>query len=311
MSLREKLTKGKFVITSELGPPKGVDVAKTLAEARAMGPHVDAMNVTDLQGGVMKLGSIALCRLLIEEGIEPIFQLTAASRNRLAIQSDLLSAYVLGIRNVLLLGGDPPKVGDHPDAKPVYDLDTMGLFQAAKSLKEGKDLAGKELEGAPRDLLIGGAANPVVDDLETEREKTEKKIELGCEFFQTQAVFDPPLYEKFLEKVSAKGGSASGGKVKTPFLVGIIVLKSAKMAQFMNDHIPGIRVPQTLIQEIDAAADKKKKAVEIAARLIRTLKPMAQGFHIMPIGWGDLIPEILEAAGLAKSTVQPSHGVKA
>ena len=290
MSLREKLAQGKFVITAELGPPKGVDVTKTLAEARAMGPHVDAMNVTDLQGGIMKLGSIALCRLLIEEGMEPVFQLTAASRNRLAIQSDLLSAYVLGIRNVLLLGGDPPKVGDHPDAKPVYDLDTMGLFQAAKSLKEGKDLAGKELEGAPKDLFVAGAANPIVDDLEIERQKTEKKSELGCEFFQTQAVFDPSLYEKFLSKV----------KVKTPFLVGIIVLKSAKMAQFMNDHIPGIRVPQSLIQEIDAAADKKKKAVEMTARLIRALKPMAQGFHIMPIGWGELIPEILEAAGLAK-----------
>lgn len=289
MSLREKLSQGQFVITTELGPPKGVDVTKTLAEARAMGPHVDAMNVTDLQGGVMKLGSLALCRLLIEEGTEPVFQLTAASRNRLAIQSDLLSAYVLGIRNVLLLGGDPPKVGDHPDAKPVYDLDTMGLFQAAKSLKEGKDLAGKELEGAPQDLFIGGAANPVVDDLDTERQKIEKKIELGCEFFQTQAVFDPPLYEKFLTKM--KG-------IKQPFLVGLILLKSEKMAQFMNDHIPGIRVPQTLIQEIEGAPEKKKKAVEIAVRLIRALRPMAQGFHLMPMGWGELVPEILEAAGL-------------
>lgn len=292
MSLRDKLGQGKFVVTSELGPPKGVDVSKALQEAKLMAPCVDAMNVTDLQGGVMKLGSIALCRLLIEEGIEPIFQLTAASRNRLAVQSDLLSAYVLGIRNVLLLGGDPPKVGDHPDAKPVYDLDTMGLFQAAKSLKGGRDLAGKELEGAPKDLFIAGAANPIVDDLETEYQKTQKKIELGCEFFQTQAVFDPPLYEKFLQKV--KG-------VKQPFIVGIIVLKSAKMAQFMNDHIPGIRVPQTLIQEIDGATDKRKKAIEITARLLKALKPMAQGFHIMPIGWGDLIPEILEAAGLTRT----------
>ena len=291
MSLKEKLSKGKFVITTELGPPKGVDISKALVEARAMGPDVDAMNVTGLQGGVMKLGSIALSRILIENRIEPVFQLTGASRNRLAVQSDLLSAYVLGIRNVLMLGGDPPKVGDHPDAKPVYDLDTMGLFQAAKSLKEGKDLAGKELEGAPKDLFIGGAANPVVDDLEIERQKVEKKIELGCEFFQTQAVFDPALYEKFLSKVKT---------VKQPFLVGVIVLKSAKMAQFMNDHIPGIRVPQSLIQEIDAAPDKRKKAVEIAARLIKALKPMAQGFHIMPIGWGDLVPEILEAAGLTK-----------
>ena len=299
-TLREKLKQGKFVITTELGPPKGVDLTKTLQEARAMGP-VDAMNVTDLQGGVMKLGSIALSKVLIEEGIEPVFQLTAASRNRLAIQSDLLSAYVLGIRNVLLLGGDPPKIGDHPDAKPVYDLDTMGLFQAAKSLKEGKDLAGKELEGAPKDLFIAGAANPVVDDLEIERQKTLKKIELGCEFFQTQAVYEPALYEKFLSKI---------GDVKRPFLVGVIILKSAKMAKFMNDHIPGIRVPEALIQEIDAAPDKRKKAVEIAARIMKALKPLAQGFHIMPIGWGDLIPEILEAAGLANSATLSSRHSK-
>lgn len=289
MNLREKLHRGKFVVTSELGPPKGTDVTKALVEAKAMTSSVDAMNVTDLQGGVMKLGSLALCRLLIEQGIEPIFQLTAASRNRLAIQSDLLSAYVLGIRNVLLLGGDPPKVGDHPDAKPVYDLDTMGLFQAAQTLKEGKDLAGHPLEGAPSDLFVAGAANPVVEDLEMERQKIEKKVELGCEFFQTQAVFDVSLYEKFLSKVR---------HVKKPFLVGIIVLKSAKMAKFMNDHIPGIRVPESFIREIDEASDKKKKAVEIAARLIKALKPMAQGFHIMPLGWGELIPEILEASGL-------------
>lgn len=289
--LREKLAKGKFVITSELGPPKGVDVTKALREAEAMGP-VDAMNVTDLQGGVMKLGSLALSRILIEEGIEPIFQLTAASRNRLAVQSDLLSAYVLGIRNVLLLGGDPPKIGDHPEAKPVYDLDTMGLFQAAKSLKEGRDLAGKELEGVPKDLFIGGAANPVADDLESERQKMLKKIELGCEFFQTQAVYEPARYEKFLSKAR---------DIKKPFLIGIILLKSAKMAQFMNDHIPGIRVPQALIREIDDASDKKKKSVEIAARIMKTLKPLVQGFHLMPLGWGDLIPEILDAAGLART----------
>lgn len=298
--LRERLKQNRLVITTELGPPKGVDTAKSLQEAKAMGA-VDAMNVTDLQGGVMKLGSIALSRLLIEAGIEPVFQLTAASRNRLAVQSDLLSAYVLGIRNVLLLGGDPPKIGDHPDAKAVYDLDTMGLFQAAKSLKGGKDLAGKELEGAPSDLFIGGAANPVVEDLETERQKTLKKIELGCEFFQTQAVFDPPLYEKFLEKI---------GDVKRPFLVGIILLKSAKMAQFMNDHIPGIRVPAALIQEIDSAPDKKRKAVEIAARIMKALKPMVQGFHVMPIGWGELVPEILDAAGLKTRVPAPPPKVQ-
>ena len=285
MSFRDKLAKGEFVFTAEIGPPKGVDLTKTLEEVRAMRDGIDAMNVTDLQGGIMKLGSLALSHLLIDEGVEPIFRLTASARNRLAIQSELLSAHVLGIQNVLLLGGDPPSVGDHKDAKPVYDLDTMGLFQAAQTLKRGTDLAGNKLEGAP-DLFIGGAANPGAKDLEVERQKTEKKVELGCQFFQTQAIFDPAGFDAFMAKV--KG-------IKIPMIAGIILLKSAKMARYMNEHIPGIFVPETLIQEIDAAGDKPKKSVEIAVRLIRALKPKAQGIHLMPIGWGHLLPEIISA----------------
>lgn len=283
MTFREKLARGQFVFTAEIGPPKGVDLTKTMAEIRAMGDQIDAINVTDLQGGIMKLGSLALSHLLIDEGREPIFQLTASARNKLAIQSELLSAYVLGIRNVLLLGGDPPSVGDHKDAKPVYDLDTMGLFQAAQTLKRGTDLAGNKLEGAP-DLFIGGAANPGAKDLEVERQKTEKKIEFGCQFFQTQAIFDPSIFEAFLEKVN---------HIKVPLIAGIILLKSAKMARYMNEKIPGILVPESLIQEIDGAQDKQKKSVEIAVRLIRALKRKAQGIHLMPIGWGHLIPEII------------------
>ena len=285
MSFKDKLAKGQFVFTAEIGPPKGVDLTKTLEEVRAMRDGIDAMNVTDLQGGIMKLGSLALSHLLIDEGVEPIFQLTASARNRLAIQSELLSAHVLGIRNVLLLGGDPPTVGDHKDAKPVYDLDTMGLFQAAQTLKRGTDLTGNKLEGAP-DLFIGGAANPGAKDLEVERQKTEKKAELGCQFFQTQAIFDPASFDAFLAKVK---------HIKIPMIAGIILLKSGKMARYMNEHIPGISVPESLIQEIDGAGDKPKKSVEIAVRLIRALKPKAQGIHLMPIGWGHLLPEIISA----------------
>jgi 5,10-methylenetetrahydrofolate reductase len=294
MTFREKLAKGQFVFTAEIGPPKGVDLKKTLAEMRAMGGDLDAINVTDLQGGIMKLGSLALSHLLIDEGREPIFQLTASARNKLAIQSELLSAHVLGIRNVLLLGGDPPSVGDHKDAKPVYDLDTMGLFQAAQTLKRGTDLAGNKLEGEP-DLFIGGAVNPGAKDLEVERQKTQKKIELGCQFFQSQAVFDPRVFDAFLAKVHPVRGAASNGvnHVHTPIIAGIILLKSAKMARYMNEHIPGISVPEDLIREVDGAADKEKKAVEIAVRLVRALQPRAQGIHLMPIGWGHLVPEII------------------
>jgi len=290
MTLREKLAQGRFVFTAEIGPPKGVDLGKTMAEVRAMGDHLDAINVTDLQGGIMKLGSIALSHLLIDEGREPIFQLTASARNRLAIQSEVLSAYVLGIRNVLLLGGDPPSIGDHPEAKAVYDLDTMGLFQAVAALKQGTDLAGNKLDGAP-DLLVGGAANPGAKDLEVERQKTDKKVQLGCQFFQTQAVFDAARFEAFLKLLP---------RLRTPMIAGIILLKSAKMARYMNEHIPGISVPEALIQEIDGASDKQKKSVEIAVRLIGALTPLAQGIHLMPIGWGHLIPEIMAQVTEAK-----------
>ncbi|OGX04368.1 MAG: hypothetical protein A3G87_01945 [Omnitrophica bacterium RIFCSPLOWO2_12_FULL_50_11] len=286
MTLREKLSKGQFVFTAEIGPPKGVDVTRTLNEVRAMGNHIDAINVTDLQGGLMKMSSLALSHLLVDEGREPIFQLTASARNRLAIQSELLSAYALGIRNVLLLGGDPPSVGDHKDAKPVYDLDTMGMFQAVKALKSGTDLAGHSLEGAP-DLFVAGAANPGAKDLEVECQKIEKKVEHGCEFFQTQAVYEAASFETFRRMTK---------NVRAPFLVGIILVKSAKMARYMNEHIPGIHVPDEIIQEVDDARDKEKKAVEIAVRLIRELKPMAEGVHLMPIGWGHLLPEVIEQA---------------
>lgn len=282
-SFRDKLVQGRFVFTAEVGPPKGVDTKSMIAEAQAMGERVDAINVTDMQGGVMRLGSLAASRTLIDCGIEPIFQLTGSARNRLAIQSDLLSAHVLGIRNVLLMGGDPPSIGDHPDAKPVYDLDTMGLFKAAQALKAGKDLAGKPLDGAP-DLFVGGAVTPGAEDLEAECQKTRKKSELGAQFFQTQPIFDPADLRKFKDRL---------GPVRVPMIVGVILLKSAKMARYMNEHIPGIRVPADLIAEIDGAPDKEKKSAEIAVRLVHALRPLAQGIHLMPIGWGHLIPEIM------------------
>ncbi len=286
MNLREKIKRGEFVFTAEIGPPKGVDLTKTFAELKAMGDQIDAVNVTDLQGGLMKMGSLALSHLLIDHGREPIFQLTASARNKLALQSDLLSAYALGIRNVLLLGGDPPSIGDHKDAKPVYDLDTMGLFQMITSLKNGKDLAGNELEGKPV-FFVAGAANPGAKDLEVERQKTEKKVEMGCEFFQTQAVYDSKAFAQFREVTK---------NTKVPFIVGIILVKSAKMARYMNEHIPGISVPESIINEVDQATDKKKKAVEIAVRLIQELRPFCQGIHLMPIGWGELLPEIIDQA---------------
>lgn len=289
MSLRKAIDSKKFILTSEAGPPKGTDVSKMIEEARPLVGRVDAVNVTDLQSAVMRLGSLASCYLLKQIGIDPVFQLTCRDRNRLALQSDILSAAALGIENILILTGDHPLSGDHPQAKPVYDLDSVQLLQVVNALQSGEDMAGNKLKGAPR-FCVGAVVNPSADPLEPELIKMEKKIETGgLEFFQTQAVYDISKFEEFLK--SAKG-------YDIPIIAGIILLKSADMARYMNKNVAGIYVPAELIKEIDAAKDKHKKSIEIATRLIGQLKTICQGVHIMPIGWERFVPQVLDAAGL-------------
>ena len=288
MTLKEKIQNKKFIITSEIGPPKGIDVKNILDEARLLKGRVDAINVTDSQSAVMRLGSLAVSLLLKEEGVEPVFQLTCRDRNRIALQSDALSAAVLGIENILVLTGDHPSRGDHPEAKAVFDLDSVQLIEALKKLEGGKDMAGKELKGAPK-FCIGAVANPGVDPLEPELIKFEKKLEAGAEFFQTQGVYDVGAFAKFMDKV--KGHN-------TCVIAGIILIKSADMARFMNKNVAGIFIPDGLIKEVEGAADKQEKAVEIASRTIKELKGLAQGVHIMSLGWNKLVPRILDAAGL-------------
>ena len=288
--LKEKLEKGEFVITSEIGPPKGVNIKPYLEEADKLRGKVTAINVTDIQSGVMRLGSLAVCHLLKERGIEPVYQLVTRHRNRLALQSDLLSAYVLGIENVLCLTGDHPALGDHPQAKPVYDLDSVQLLEAAKRLNEGEDMAGNPLEGKPQ-LFLGAVVNPGIDPLEPEIIKMKKKISAGARFFQTQPVYEVDKFAKFVEKVK---------DLKVPILAGIVLLKSAKMAKYMNENVPGINVPQELIEEMASLSkeDRVKKSIEMAVRLIRKLKPLCQGIHIMPLGWDRYVPDVLKGAGL-------------
>lgn len=289
MSLRKAIDSKKFIVTTEAGPPKGTDVSKMIEEARPLVGRVDAINVTDLQSAVMRLGSLVSCYLLKQIGIDPVFQLTCRDRNRLALQSDILSAAALGIENILILTGDHPLSGDHPQAKPVYDLDSVQLLQVVNTLQSGKDMAGNKLKGSPR-FCVGAVVNPSADPLEPELIKMEKKIEAGgLEFFQTQAVYDISKFEEFLK--SAKGYSI-------PIIAGIILLKSADMARYMNKNVAGIYVPTELIKEIDAAKDKHKKSIEIAAGLISQLKTMCQGVHIMPIGWERFVPQVLDAARL-------------
>ena len=291
MGFREALDSGKFLITAEVGPVKGTEIDGLLGDAELIKGRVDAINVTDLQSSVMRLGSMAVCHLLTDHGIDPIFQMTCRDRNRLALQSDLLSAWVLGIRNVLALTGDHPTLGDHPDAMAVFDLDSVGLLRAIGKLNEGFDMAGNQLKGAPN-FLSGAVVNPGADNeaaLEMQIIKMEKKIEAGARFFQTQGIFDLDLFEKFIKRVEG---------FKIPVMGGIILLKSAGMARFMNKNVAGVSVPDALIKEMEETKDKVKTSVKIAAQLIKGLKDLCQGVHIMAIGWEKRVPMVLDEAGL-------------
>ncbi|MDP3047841.1 MAG: methylenetetrahydrofolate reductase [Thermodesulfovibrionales bacterium] len=291
MGFREALYSGKFLITAEIGPVKGTEIDVLLEDAELIKGKVDAINVTDLQSSVMRLGSMAVCHLLKDHGIDPIFQLTCRDRNRLALQSDLLSAWVLGIRNVLALTGDHPTMGDHPEAMPVFDLDSVSLLRVIRRLNEGFDMGGNQLKGAP-DFFPGAVVNPGADTeaaFEMQIIKMEKKIEAGARFFQTQGIFDLDLFERFMKRVEG---------FKTPILGGIILLKSAGMARFMNKNVAGVFVPEPLIKAMEETKDKVKTSIEIAARLIKGMKDICQGIHIMAIGMEDKVPVIMEKAGL-------------
>ena len=291
--LEEALRSGDFVVTGEVGPPKGTDLQGCLQEAGVLRDRVNAINVTDLQSSVLRVGSLAVCARLAGMGVEPVFQLTCRDRNRLALQADLLGAWTLGIKNVLCLTGDHPVLGDHPEAKAVFDLDSVQLLKTIDGLNHGRDLAGHELEGAP-DFFAGAVVNPGADPLEPQLIKMEKKIAAGARFFQTQAVFEPEKFARFMEKTRV---------YQTPVLAGIVILKSAAMARFMNQNVAGISVPEELIKELEATPKGrlKQKSVEIAARIIKELKGICQGAHIMPLGWTGLVPEILEMAGLLET----------
>ncbi len=296
--LREKLSKGEFVVTGEAGPPKGTNIEPMLREAEHCfkNARITAVNVTDLQTAVMRVGSLVTCHKLKERGIEPILQMVCRDRNRLSLQSELLSAAVLGIENVLALTGDHVVMGDHRDALPVYDLDSVGLLQAMKLLESGTDL-GRDAKGNPNKLdgvptfFKGCAVAPCADDVEPQILKLECKVAAGAQFVQTQAVYDAKTFEAFVKRIE---------RLKVPVLLGIVVLKGAGMAKYMNRSVPGVFVPEPIVQEL-AAAPKENVAsvsVKIAGRLVREMKGMCQGAHLMTLGWEKYVPDILAEAGL-------------
>ncbi len=293
MSLQSKLESGKFAITCEVGPLKGTDIHEVEENATLLKDIVDAANVTDQQSSVMRLGSLVTSSILVQKGLEPIYQMTCRDRNRIALQSDLLSAWVLGIKNVLALTGDLPVLGDHPEAKPVYDLDSVTLLQVITRLNEGFDMKGNELIGKPD--FFPGAVVKVESNTEASMElqiaKLGRKVAAGAKFIQTQAVYDAKSFEKFMKRVE---------KLKVPVMAGIIPLKTAASAKYMNANVAGIMVPEELIQKMSDAPkeDRAKTGIQIAADLIKQVKPLCQGVHIMAIGWEKRVPEIIQAAGL-------------
>ncbi len=297
MKLTQLFSDDRFVITSEAGPPKGVDTADMLEQVDLLHDKVDAFNVTDQQSSVMRLGSLAVSHLLKQRGAEPIFQLTCRDRNRIAIQSDLLSAYVLGIENVLCLTGDYVSLGDHPGAKPVFDLDSVSLIYTVRTLCEGHDLAGQELLGTP-DFCIGAVVSPGANPIEPQIMKMQAKIEAGAQFFQTQAVYDLDQFNEFMRQIE---------HLKVPVLGGIILLKSAGMARFMNRNVAGVHVPEHVIKEMEAATDRVATSIQIGARLIRGMKDLCHGVHVMALGWEQWVPDLLSEAGL--SHVEVHHPV--
>jgi len=277
LSFREKIKKGIFVYTVEVEPPKGVDVADKIRSILPLKGTVDAVNVTELQRSVMKLGSLGMCAVLEKKGFETVFQTTGRDKNRLAIQSELLSAYVLGIRNVLVLTGDHPVVGDHPHAKPVFDLDSVQIADTVRALAEGRDLSGNPLNGAP-DFFIGAAVNPFSTPLEPELLKMVKKVKAGVAFFQTQPVFEPQAFIEFTKKAERL---CPGIRI----IAGVMFIKSEKMASYVNENIPGINIPQAYVERIKKAEDKKGEAVNIACDIALKIKGHCSGFHVMPFGW--------------------------
>jgi methylenetetrahydrofolate reductase (NADPH) len=291
VSLQSKLESGKFAITCEVGPLKGTDISEVEEAVELLKDKVDAANVTDQQSSVMRLGSLVTSHIILQKGLEPIYQMVCRDRNRIALQSDLLSAWVLGIKNVLSITGDLPALGDHPQAKAVYDLDSVTLLHTISRLNEGYDLADNELQGKP--AFFPGAVVKVESDTEASMElqiaKMERKVAAGARFFQTQAVYDAGHFASFMKRVE---------KFKVPVLAGVIPLKSAGMARFMNKNVSGVFVPDELIQKMTDAEDKTQTGIQICADLIKQLKPLCQGVHIMAIGWEKRVPSIIEAAGL-------------
>jgi len=294
-NLEKVLEGGYFAVTAEVGPPKGTSTAVIQRKGELLKFYCDAMNVTDNQTAIVRMSSWSGCILLKEMGIDPVMQMVVRDRNRIAIQSDILGAAALGIRNVLCLSGDHQRFGNHPTAKGVYDIDSIQLVQTLKTMRdEKKFLCGEGISGEVQ-LFIGAVENPFADPFEYRVMRLAKKVRAGADFIQTQAVFDVGKFTKWMEMVRDQGLDK-----QVHILAGVIPIKSVGMARYMRDNVSGISVPDEIVIRMEEARDVKEEGVKIALEIIDQLKEIdgVHGIHIMAVAWEDIVPVIVERAGL-------------
>ena len=294
MTFREKIESDRFVVTAELGPPQscnGDAIRKKVSHFRNI---VDGINITDNQTAIVRLSSIAASKILIEEGLEPVIQMTCRDRNRIAIQSDLLGGAALGIQNILCLTGDHQRFGNHPEAKGVFDLDSVQLIAMVRRMTEGFFLSGDKMKTAP-DFFIGGGANPFADPLELRIIRLAKKIRAGARFIQTQPVFDLDRFDEWMQGVRELGLHD-----KTTIMAGVMPVKSVKALKYMKEEVPGVRISPEYIDRMERVENPKEEGVRIAVEIIQALKNKegVKGLHLMPLMWESITPRIIEESGL-------------
>ncbi|MDZ7333087.1 MAG: methylenetetrahydrofolate reductase [candidate division KSB1 bacterium] len=290
MTLRQKIESGQFVWCGEIGPPQSCDGDVIRNKAQYFKGYVDAVNITDNQTAIVRLSSIASAKILLDEGVEPIIQMTCRDRNRLAIQSDLLGAAALGISNVLCLTGDHQTFGDQPEARGVFDLDSIQLVATVAKLNRGFLLSGLEMKKTT-DFLIGAAANPFAQPFEMRLIRLFKKIEAGARFIQTQPVFDLELFSKWMDRVVEMGLHK-----RAAILAGVMPVKSAKALLYMKQEVPGVKISDEYVERMNQASDPKEEGIQIAVEIIQTLRTIegVRGIHLMPVMWESITPTIIQ-----------------
>lgn len=289
-NFQKAIVNKEFLVTAEVTPPKGGNPQRMLEVAELLKNRVHAVNITDSSRAIMRMSSIISCYLLLQRGIEPICQVTGRDRNSIALQGDLMGAYSLGIRNILALTGDPIKAGDHLQAKAVFELESVRLLKLITKLNEGFDLNNKPLTDGNLDLFAGAAVDPQSSSWSGLQRRFEAKIKAGSQFFQSQLITDFDKLDKFMAQIASN--------YDRPILAGIFLLKSAKNARFINKNVPGVNIPDAIIERLEKAEKPLEEGMKIAAEQIKIAKDICQGVHLMAVKREDLIPQILDLANI-------------